>query len=198
MNITWGTVCWRNWPNRRDQGTCWQEVPQSIFHHGPCCAYFTIHIFCCNHFLPGHVVLKVSCKAWSSRWGVVYLLAALHLGGIKGYLKVADKGWVAAQEGWGNLALLRLSSFVVQDPLKELSSTLSFEQRNTYIFFIEEVEEVLRFKLFQLGWPQSDLHININIKYFKWKTGLDSKISLILFCQPSQSFSICHIVIIYK
>ena len=164
MNITWGTVCWRNWPNRRDQGTCWQEVPQSIFHHGPCCAYFTIHIFCCNHFLPGHVVLKVSCKAWSSRRGVVYLLAALHLGGIKGYLKVADKGWVASQGSWGNLALLRLSSFVVQDPLKELSSTLSFEQRNTYIFFIEEVKEVLRFKLIQLVGPQSDLHINI--KYF--------------------------------
>ena len=182
MNITWGTVCWRNWPSRRDQGTCWQEVPQSIFLHGPCCAYFTIHIFCCNHFLPGHVVLKVSCKAWSSRRGVVYLLAALHLGGIKGHLKVADKGWVAAQGGWGNLASLRLPSFVVQDPLKELSSTLSFEQRNTYIFFVEEVEEVLRFKLFQLIRPQSDLHININIKYV---------ISLSKYTGKLVSFFIC-------
>ena len=182
MNITWGTVCWRNWPNRRDQGTCWQEVPQSIFLHGPCCAYFTIHIFCCNHFLPGHVVLKVSCKAWSSRRGVVYLLAALHLGGIKGYLKVADKGWVAAQGGRGNLASLGLSSFVVQDPLKELSSTLSFEQRNTYIFFVEEVEEVLWFKLLQLVRPQSDLHININIKYV---------ISLSKYTNKLVSFFIC-------
>ena len=115
-------------------------------------------------------------------WGVVYLLAALHLGGIKGHLKVADKGWVAAQGGWGNLASLRLPSFVVQDPLKELSSTLSFEQRNTYIFFVEEVEEVLWFKLLQLVRPQSDLHININIKYV---------ISLSKYTGKLVSFFIC-------